>query len=90
MSIIGKNEVKIYDKYGKLRIHYTGIPIQTVVHVNKNYMYCMQNAITNPVTVRKAKDNFKPTQLPFKPSPKGLYIYDSGRFLEGKLNSLKI
>ena len=60
------------------------------MHVNKNYMYCMQNAITNPVTVRRAKDNFKPVQLPFKSSPKGLYIYDSGRFLEGKLMSRKI
>ena len=27
LSIIGKNEVKIYDKNGKLRLHYTGIPI---------------------------------------------------------------
>lgn len=53
-------------------------------------MYCIQNAITKPVTVRKAKDDFKPVQLPFKPSPKGLFIYDSGRFLEGKLMSLKI
>ena len=65
LTIIDKDEIKIFDKHGKLKLQYSGIPIQTVVHVNKNYMYCLQNAITKPVTVRKASNNFKPVQLPF-------------------------
>ena len=64
--MIGKNEIKIFDKHGKLRMHYTGIPIQTVVHVNKNYMDCLQNAITKPVVVRQAGNNFNPVTLLFQ------------------------